>query len=91
MTARKGSPAGDRSLTVAAFLAHWIKPRRVISRKALERFQEQGQLPDRFDIEQVLDAMYGPLYFLLLVRHGKLGAAYAESLAEMLVHGLSPR
>ncbi|HUA63715.1 MAG TPA: TetR/AcrR family transcriptional regulator [Verrucomicrobiae bacterium] len=75
----------------AAFLSHWIKPRRAISRKALQRFKNEGLLPERFDIEQVLDAMYGPLHFLLMVRHGSLSAAYAESLAALLVHGLGPR
>jgi AcrR family transcriptional regulator len=75
----------------AAFLAHWIKPRRSVSRKALQKFKNEGALPEHFDIEQVLDVMYGPLHFLLMVRHGKLGPAYAESLAAMLVHGLAPR
>ncbi len=75
----------------AAFLSHWIKPRRALSRKSLQAFKNAGQLPERFDIEQVLDAMYGPLHFLLMVRHGKPTPAYAESLAAMLVHGLAPR
>jgi AcrR family transcriptional regulator len=75
----------------AAFLSHWIKPRRTLSRKALQKFKEKGLLPESFDIEQVLDAMYGPLHFLLMVRHGKPTAAYAESMAAMLVHGLAPR
>ena len=75
----------------AAFLSHWIKPRRALSRKALQKFKNQGLLPERFDIEQVLDAMYGPLHFLLMVRHGNPTPAYAESLAAMLVHGLAPR
>jgi AcrR family transcriptional regulator len=75
----------------AAFLSHWIKPRRALSRKALQKFKNAGLLPERFDIEQVLDAMYGPLHFVLMVRHGKPTPAYAESLAAMLVHGLAPR
>lgn len=75
----------------AAFLSHWIKPRRTIARKALQRFQSMGHLPTEFDIEQVLDLMYGPLHFLLMVRHNKLTQAYAEKLAAILVHGLAPR
>ena len=35
--------------------------------------------------------MYGPVYLLLMVRHGTPTPAYAESLAAMLVHGLAPR
>ncbi len=75
----------------AAFLAHWIKPRRSLSRKALQKFKNQGLMPECFDIEQVLDAMYGPLHFLLMVRHATPTPAYAQSLAALLVHGLSPR
>ena len=75
----------------AAFLAHWIKPRRALSRKALQKFKDAGSLPEQFDIEQVLDAMYGPLHFLLMVKHGKPTPAYAESLAAILIHGLAPR
>jgi AcrR family transcriptional regulator len=75
----------------AAFLSHWIKPRRALSRVALQKFQDEGQLPKCFDIEQVLDVMYGPLHFLLMVRHGKPTAEYAAGLAAMLVHGLAPR
>lgn len=75
----------------AAFLSHWIRPRRRLSRKALQKFQDEGKLPEHLDIEQVLDAMYGPLHFLLMVRHSKPTAAYAESLAALLVHGLAPR
>lgn len=74
-----------------AFLAHWIKPRRTVARKSLQRFQDAGQLPQEFDIEEVLDAMYGPFHFLLTVRHNKLSAAYAEKLARVLLHGLTPR
>lgn len=75
----------------AAFLAHWIKPRRTLARKALQKFQKEGSLPRDYDIEQVLDAMYGPLHFLLMVRHSKLTVAYAERLAALLVRGLRSR
>ena len=74
-----------------AFLEHWIKPRRVVARKSLQQFQNRGLLPPEFDIEQVLDAMYGPFHFLLLVKHNKLSAAYAEKLAAIMLHGLTPR
>lgn len=74
-----------------AFLAHWIKPRRTVARKALQKFQDAGQIPPEFDIEQVLDAMYGPLHFLLVVRHNKLSATYAEKMAQILLRGLAPR
>lgn len=75
----------------AAFLAHWIKPRRDLSKKALQKFKDAGQLPQEYDIDQVLDVMYGPLHFLLMVRHAKLTQAYADSLAAIVVKGILPR
>jgi AcrR family transcriptional regulator len=75
----------------SAFLSHWIKPRRALFRKLLERYHSQGLLPANYDFDQVLDVMYGPLMFLLMVRHGDLTLAYAESLANMVLHGLQPR
>lgn len=74
-----------------AFLDHWIKPRRTVARKSLQKFQDDGRLPTEFDVEQVLDAMYGPVHFLLVVKHNKLTAAYAEKLAHILLQGLTPR
>lgn len=74
-----------------AFLDHWIKPRRTVVRKAMQRFQDAGQIPPDFDVEQLLDAMYGPLHFLLVVRHNKLSAGYAEKLASILLRGITPR
>jgi AcrR family transcriptional regulator len=74
-----------------AFLAHWIKPRRTVARKSLQKFQDAGCIPPDFDIEQVLDAMYGPFHFLLMVKHTKLTVAYAEKLSMILLHGLTPR
>ncbi len=74
-----------------AFLAHWIRPRRIVARKSLQKLQDTGRIPPEFDIEQVLDAMYGPFHFLLMVRHNKLSVAYAEKMAIILLHGLSPR
>lgn len=74
-----------------AFLAHWIKPRRTVARKSLQKFQDAGHIPPDFDIELVLDAMYGPFHFLLMVKHNKLSTAYAEKLSMILLHGLAPR
>ena len=74
-----------------AFLTHWIKPRRTVVRKHLQKFKDTGRLPQDYDIEQVLDAMYGPLHFLLMVKHNKLSVAYAEKMAQLLLHGLTPR
>ena len=75
----------------SAFLSHWIKPRRALFRTLLERYRAEGLLPDNYDFDQVLDVMYCPLLFLLMVRHVELTLAYAENLANMVLNGLLPR
>jgi hypothetical protein len=45
-------------------------------------------LPGDYDIEMVLDAMYGPLHFRLMVRHEQLTSEYAAGLAKVLLSGL---
>jgi AcrR family transcriptional regulator len=83
--------AQDDPEVEAAFLSHWMHPRRAVSRRILQYYKDEGMLPSEFDLEQVLDIMYGPLHFMLMVRHGKLSTAYAEKIAGLMLHGLKPR
>lgn len=75
----------------AALISHWVKPRREILREALLEFQRKGDLSQEFDIELVLDAMYGPLHFILMVQRQRLTPAYAEKLAKILLRGLASK
>jgi AcrR family transcriptional regulator len=75
----------------AVFLSHWVKPRRVASRRILQEYRADGQLPPDADLELVLDAMYGPLHLVLMLRHGKLSTSYAERLSALVLNGLKPR
>jgi len=83
--------AQDDPEVAAAFVSHWVEPRRALARKSLRRYQNDGQLPADFDIDLVLDAMYGPLHFLLMVRHGKPNQDYADDIASLLLRGFMPR
>lgn len=75
----------------AALISHWVKPRREILREALLEFQCKGDLSQEFDIELVLDAMYGPLHFILMVQRQRLTPVYAEKLAKILLRGLASK
>jgi AcrR family transcriptional regulator len=74
-----------------AYLTHWLRPRRAVSRKILHEYQEEGQLSQDLDIEVVLDAIYGPVHFRLLIRHEEFTLDYARSLAKVILGGLQPR
>jgi AcrR family transcriptional regulator len=75
----------------AAITSYWIKPRREILRNALLEFQRKGDLSQNFDIELVLDAMYGPLHYILMVQRQRLTPSYAEKLAKILLCGLASK
>lgn len=83
--------AQDDPEVEAAFITHWMQPRRAVSRRILQEYKNEGLLSQDLDLEHVLDVMYGPLHFMLMVRHGKLTAAYAEKVAAMVLRGLLPR
>jgi AcrR family transcriptional regulator len=80
--------AQDDEEVAEAFLSHWLRPRRAVSRQILGEYQNEGQLPKDCDIEIVLDAMYGPLHFVLMARHEKLSLEYAAGLAKVILGGL---
>ena len=72
----------------SAFLSVWIQPRRAKTKVVLERHRQSGRLRADLDLDLVLDLLYGPLYFRLLAGHGELTTAYADSIAELALHGL---
>jgi AcrR family transcriptional regulator len=53
-------------------------PRRVLSRARLQRAIAEGQVRDDLPVEPALDALYGPLWVTLLVRHRPASARYAD-------------
>jgi AcrR family transcriptional regulator len=71
-----------------SFRADWILPRRAEAREIFERHQESGRLANNVDLELLLDAMYGPIYFRLLAGHGPLDSAFARSIGDMTLRSL---
>ncbi len=80
--------AQDDPEVEAAFISHWLKPRRTVSMRILAEYQAEGELDAKADLGQVLDIMYGPLHFLLMVRHAKITTSYTDSLASLILKGL---
>jgi AcrR family transcriptional regulator len=72
----------------AALRSLWIRPRRHEAKLALDRNRERGELRDDVDLDLVLDLLYGPLYYRLLLGHGPLSQNYAQTLAEVALDGL---
>ena len=50
-----------------------------------------GEITAPADFEIALDMIYAPLYFRLLIGHGRLDGAFTDALLQMALHGLRRR
>jgi len=77
-------------LTLAtAFREQFIAQRRDAVRQLLERAIQRGELPASTDVEAVIDGIYGPLFYRLLVGHAPLDNQFAEALVDQLLMGVA--
>jgi AcrR family transcriptional regulator len=70
-------------------LAESLRDRFIASRRAdaatvFERGIERGELRPELDIGVAIDALYGAVYYRLLVSHAPLDAAYADTLVDQV-------
>lgn len=72
----------------ARFYRDLIAGRRAALRSLLGRGQARGELAQERDLDLLLDLIYGPLWYRLLLRHAPLDDAFIEQLLEEL--GLIP-
>jgi AcrR family transcriptional regulator len=72
-----------------AYRQHWVKPRRDDARSLLMRAVEAGEIEASVDLEVVLDALFGPLYYRFLIQHARLDPAFAEANFESVMYGVA--
>jgi AcrR family transcriptional regulator len=66
----------------------WREPRRTALKIGLERHRGKQMRQDA-DLEMVLDALYGPLYYRILTGNGKFREGYADALTEIVLKGIT--
>jgi AcrR family transcriptional regulator len=66
----------------------WREPRRKTSMAVLERHRGKQMRQDA-DLEMVLDALYGPLYYRLLTGNRKFREGYADALTDIIFNGIA--
>jgi AcrR family transcriptional regulator len=66
----------------------WVSPRRQYAKKCLEKYRGVS-LRDDVDLDLVLDMLYGPLYYRLLIKHAPLSEAFTDALADFVLAGVS--
>jgi AcrR family transcriptional regulator len=70
-----------------AFLSIWVAPRREFAIRGIERYQ--SELRSDVNLQTMLDALYGPLYYRLLISHQPLTIEFANEVTELIWAGLS--
>jgi AcrR family transcriptional regulator len=76
-------------LTLAAFIDGYARPRREEAKAILRAGVERGELRRDIDLDIALDALYGPIYYRMLVPLGPFDSAWAETLARSVLAGLA--
>lgn len=72
----------------SAFREQFIKCRRAATRIILERGITRSELRPNLNLELVIDAIYGPIWYRLLLKHARLDDAFAEELVNFLIVGI---
>ena len=82
-----GGAQADAELA-EAFRSQWLTARREEARQIIKRGKGRGEIRADIDPEVLLDALYGPLYFRLLIGHAPLTPGYADKLVSLVMSGL---
>jgi AcrR family transcriptional regulator len=69
-----------------AFRTRFVAVRRGEGKAVLQRGIAHGEFKPDMDLESVLDCLYGPLYFRLLIGHEKPSAKYSDQLVDLVLH-----
>lgn len=73
---------------LASYRDRFIYPRRLAARVIIQRGMEDGEFDANLDPELVIDALYGPIYFRLLVGHLPLDLQFSEKLSRLVFKAL---
>jgi AcrR family transcriptional regulator len=71
-----------------ALLDGYVRPRRDEAKVVLMRGIECGELRKDIDLDVVVDALYGPIWYRILVPHAPISAKWAAKLADQVFRGL---
>lgn len=77
----------DRDLAVA-FREKFIYTPQEIMLAILNRGIERGELHSNLNLELIMDMLYGPVWYRLLLKNGALDTAFTEELVTQLLRGI---
>lgn len=70
------------------FRERFLVPRRRLVGAIFDRAVERGQIRGGLDRELVLDMIYGPGFYRMMIRHAPLGREAVDAMVSMLFRGL---
>ena len=73
------------------FAAGWLQPRRTATADLLRAAVARGEIRPDVDLPTLLDQLFAPIYWRLLMQHGPLDEAFAAALVDNLLGGVGPR
>lgn len=71
--------------------ARHMRARRAATVANVERARDAGELSADIDPELLVDTIFGPLYYRLLLRHEPLTETYADALVDQAFSAHNPR
>lgn len=83
-----GCGQADEEL-IAVFRENWLIPRRKDAYQIFQRGVERGELKANVEAEVVIDALYSPLFYRLLLRHQPLTKKLVNELVDLVMKGIS--
>ncbi|KAF0248170.1 MAG: transcriptional regulator [bacterium] len=73
-----------------AFRTRFLALRRAESKAIVKKGIEQNEIPSNIDADMLLDTLYSPLYFRLLIKHAPLTETFVDQIMDLVVNGLTP-
>jgi AcrR family transcriptional regulator len=71
--------------------SHWVEPRRTATAAVLERAVARGDVRSDIDIPVVMDQLYAPVYYRLMLGHEPLDDGLAVVLVRTTLDGITRR
>jgi AcrR family transcriptional regulator len=84
-----GHAQGDLALA-EMWRERWLQPRRDATTVVLREAVDRGQIRGDVSLQVLMDELYGPVYYRLLVRHEPLSDAFARELVANTLRGVRP-
>lgn len=83
--------AQSQDEVATALREQWLQPRRAAAGDLIQKAVDDGEFRADLNVEVVLDLLFGPVYYRLLLGHETLDTAFAVASVRQLVAGLSRR